>query len=71
LLAYMGHAWKSTDDYLISATPADLERPITGNYRPGTPVGDVLAITLAHGWGHLGQIWTTRGLMGKGEGSPI
>lgn len=71
LLTYMGHAWQSTDDFLVSAIPADLERAITGNYRPGTKIADVLAITLAHGWGHLGQIWAIRGLMGRGEGSPI
>ena len=70
-LTYMGHAWQSTDDFLVSATPDDLERAITGNYRPGTPIADVLAITLAHGWGHLGQIWAIRGMMAMGEGSPI
>ncbi len=71
LLTYMNHAWQSTDDFLASATAADLERAITGNYRPGTPIADVLGITLAHGNGHLGQIWAIRGMMGMGEGSPI
>ena len=71
LLAYMSHVWQSTDDFLVSATPADLERAITGNYRPGTPIADVLGYMLAHGSGHVGQIWTVRGLMGKGQESPI
>ncbi|MSQ22584.1 MAG: DinB family protein [Dehalococcoidia bacterium] len=70
-LTYMNHAWQSTDEFLASATTADLERAITGNYRPGTKIADVLAITLAHGWGHLGQIWAIRGMMEMGEGSPI
>ena len=70
-LTYMGHAWQSTDDFLRSATPADLERAITGNYRTGSPVADVLGFSLAHGTGHLGQIWAIRGMMGMGEGSPI
>ncbi|MSQ22583.1 MAG: DinB family protein [Dehalococcoidia bacterium] len=70
-LTYMGHAWQSTDEFIRTATSADLERAITGNYRAGTPIGDALGSLLAHGSGHLGQIWTVRGMMGKGEGSPI
>ena len=71
-LTYMGHVWQSTDDFLKSATSADLERTMTGNYRPGTSFSEILGTTLlGHGNGHLGQIWTIRGMMGKGEESPI
>ncbi len=71
LLSYMSHVWQSTDDFVRSASLADLEQLVGANPRPGATLANGLAYTVAHGSGHLGEIWTIRGLLGMGNGSPI
>ena len=71
IMTYASHSWESTDQYLASATDEDLLKVMQGSYRRGSTIADILGTALTHGAGHLGQVWTTRGFMGKGDGSPI
>ncbi len=62
---YMKKVWASTDEFLASAKPEDLERTVTVK-----PLGDMTAIQalgricLTHAMTHLGEIEMTRTLVG-------
>ena len=62
---YMKRVWASTDEFLASTKPEDLERTVTVK-----PLGDMTAIQalgricLTHAMTHLGEIEMTRTLVG-------
>ncbi len=68
---YMDHVWQETQQYLNTITDDDLVQMLTirplGDMTLGHVLGNVL---LTHGYTHLGEIYTLKGIQGL-SGSPI
>jgi hypothetical protein len=63
--AYMTRVWASTDEYLSSLDPAELERPVTIKPVGEMPLHQALGgMCLTHGYRHLGEIEYARSLLG-------
>ena len=68
---YMSEVWKEAQAYLDTITEEDLGRTVTVRPMGELTVEQVLGNTLlTHGYTHLGEIWTLKGLQGL-QGSPI
>jgi hypothetical protein len=64
---YMKKVWASTDEYLASLTPAELERVVPMKFVGDMPVARVLAfVGVTHGFTHLGEVELARTLVGAG-----
>ncbi|HEV8474556.1 MAG TPA: hypothetical protein VGR82_17395, partial [Methylomirabilota bacterium] len=62
---YMKKVWASTDEYVTTLTPADLDRMVTLRFVGEMPVARVLALVgITHGFTHFGQIELARTLVG-------
>ena len=68
---YTSEVWKEALAYLDTVTEEDLERSMTIRPLGDRTLEQVLAEPiLTHGYTHLGEIWTLKGLQGL-QGSPI
>jgi hypothetical protein len=62
---YMKKVWASTDEYVKTLTPADLDRMVALRFVGEMPVARVLALVgITHGFTHFGQIELARTLVG-------
>ncbi len=68
---YMSLVWQASKEYMGSITDADLEQQLTIRPLGEMTLGHVLGtVLLTHGYTHLGEIYTLKGIQGL-AGSPI
>ena len=68
---YMSQVWQASKEYMGSITDADLEQQLTIRPLGEMTLGHVLGtVLLTHGYTHLGEIYTLKGIQGL-AGSPI
>ncbi len=68
---YTSQVWQASKEYMGSITDADLEQQLTIRPLGEMTLGHVLGtVLLTHGFTHLGEIYTLKGIQGL-AGSPI
>ena len=68
--SYMKDVWREADGYLSAIADDDLERKVTVRPLGELTLEDILGtVLLTHGYTHLGEVWTLKGIQGL-QGSP-
>lgn len=68
---YMEGVFQETESFLRTVREEDLDRQVTVKPLGELTLRQILGgVILTHGWGHLGEVWCIRGLLGL-PGSPI
>jgi len=68
---YMNLVFKETEEYVARVPEEELERQVLVKPLGELPLSRLLGnILVTHGFGHLGEIWTLKGIQGL-QGSPI
>ena len=68
---YMEQVFQETESFVRTVTEGDLDRKVTVKPLGELTLRQVLGGTiLTHGWGHLGEVWYIRGVLGL-QGSPL
>jgi hypothetical protein len=68
---YMKKTWASTDEYLKTLAPAELDRVVSMKFVGDMPLGRVLAqVGVTHGYTHVGEVELARTLVGAAPPAP-